>query len=122
MPGSISKDDGWRRYESKFLDIAVLDAAGVAVNLTGKVLRFLVRRQAGATTLLLEKTTAAGTITITGTPTPNIARVTFTGADYANLPPDVYSGMLWSNTDNAVLWPRPEETGDLYLGAGKEAA
>lgn len=108
MPGSVGRADGWRRYESKYLNILV-----TGINLTGKTLRFAVMRQAGAPPII-EKTTGAGGIVVTGA-SLDTARVSFDPDDYGDLPAGVYSGVLWSDTDESQLWPQPEHTGDLYL-------
>jgi hypothetical protein len=118
-PGSVSYEDGWRRFESKTLEITVLDADGAAVDLSTAELRFVVVRQHGGTPIVEKLSTGDNPpITVSGAD-DNVAVIAFESPDdYANLPAGVYQGELWDTDASLMLWPRPGESGDLYLSDG----
>jgi len=62
------------QHENRVLSFPVVDAAGAAVDLTGLTLRFVVHTDSNATAGLFE-VESGGDITISGTPTKNIAAV-----------------------------------------------
>lgn len=97
----IRQDAGWFRYEAKSFDITVTDDAGDPVDLSATTLLWRLLREAGSSTVYLEKTDGAG-ITVGGVDDNVVTIAIDADTDYDDLPAGVYHHELW-DTLNAVL-------------------
>lgn len=104
----ITKSALWYRYENKTITITVVDADGVAVNLTGIDLSWRILRAQGSPTVLLAKTTSDG-ISISGAGN-NIVTITIDVADYEDLPAGIHYHELWDSENDYLL-----SHGDVFI-------
>jgi hypothetical protein len=126
-PANITRNNGWFVGEAKFLDIHVLDANGVPVDVTGVSLLWAMRsavrlkshyREQGA--LVLEKTSVGGGITVIGdytndaTTNTQRVRIAISPSDTTDLSAGNYAHAL-KNLDNQAIIS--EGTVELLLAA-----
>lgn len=111
IESNITQELGWHRFEHKYLDITVTDAAGDPVDLSAVDLRWLLLHH----DVLLEKTSDVdGGIDVTGVDN-NLARIEVEADDYDSIPAGVFRHELWDMTNELLL-----SFGTAWLNDGAE--
>lgn len=100
----IKSTSQWHRWEHKELLVEIKDDQAVpeSVDLSGLDLRFLLKRRSRTSTVLLEKTTTGGGVTL-DEHDDAVAVIEIDPDDYVNLPPDLYYYELWDDSNNLQL-------------------
>lgn len=115
----ITPDYGWHRFETKNIEITVVDDAGDAVNLSSLTLEWLLTKQAGDGAPYLDKGTGGSGITVSGA-SNNVAVIAVASTQYESatrpLVPGIYHHELWDRTNNNLL-----SFGMVHLLAGSKA-
>lgn len=111
---NITRDMGWRRYESKNTYIRVLDTAGDPVDLNGVTVRYVILRL-GAPNIV--KTTADDITAVahaddTGN-VLSVANIAWDFDEYATFFAGIYGHEMWDDDSHHQL-----VEGDVYLGEG----